>query len=300
MAVGIGARLLAKFMRRAGSRSEKSHPAAAGMPAIEGVSVSERMVETRAGAVRVLWYEPERPEGGESRLPVFISMHGGGFILGSADGDDYRCRAFASHVGCAVANIDYALAPERPYPAALHQCYDVAAWIVRSAAELGADPLRIAIGGHSAGGNLAAAACLMAKAAGGPSFVLQILDYPPLDIAKDPFSKTRYPEGSPIIPPKMARLFNACYVPPEEAADPLVSPVYAGDLSGLPPALVITAEQDSLAEEGELYASMLEKAGVAVRARRFEGVPHAFNFADGPASRESWELMEEELRRAFA
>jgi acetyl esterase len=278
--------------------SLKARRPSAPLPAIEGVSSRELKVDTREGAVRVLFSEPADRRA--KALPAFIDIHGGGFILGSADGDDYYCRAICAHVGCVVVNVDYSLAPQAPFPAALRECYDIASWLSASGSELGVDPRRIAIGGHSAGGNLSAAVCLMAKASGAPAFVLQVLDYPPMDLAKDPYSKKRYPEGSKIIPPKLAKLFNKCYVTPEQALDPLASPVYAKDLSGLPPALVITAEEDSLAEEGELYADMLAAAGVPVARKRFDKVPHAFNFKDCPEARESWALIESELSKAFA
>lgn len=258
-----------------------------------------REINTSAGKTRIFIFKPKAIH--EEPLPVYVSMHGSGFVMMSAGFDNSYCEETASAVGCLVVNIEYKLAPEYRFPVALEECYDVVKWISDHAQELHIDKDRIAIGGHSAGGNFAAAVCLLARQRKEFTVRYQILDYPPLDLTRDPASKTRVPPGSMVIPPMMARLFDECYIGTREAArNPLVSPVCEKDLRGLPPALVITAECDSLAEEAELYAKMLKDAGVEVIQKQFAGAAHGFTSAPGEQSQAAWELMHQQLKKAFA
>jgi acetyl esterase len=262
-----------------------------------GGGAAELTVRTGAGDTRVLLYRPA----GQARgpLPVFVSLHGGGFVMGSADDDDVWCRRIADAVGCAVVSVDYRLAPEHKFPVALEECYDVVRWVCASAAELGVDPGRLAVGGHSAGGNLAAGLCLLAKERREFAVVFQVLDYPPLDLTVDPYTVVT---GDKLLTPETREFFTACYVSsPEDTMNPLLSPLLADDLGGLPAALVITAEDDPIRGDGERYAARLEAAGVEVTYRMFAGCMHAFtHFGPEEAALAAWKLIEDKLRAAFA
>lgn len=214
--------------------------------------------------------------------------------------DNHWCPVIADRAQCIVVNVEYQLAPEHPFPAALHECYDVLKWLYEHPDELQIDPKAIAIGGHSAGGNLATAACLLNIQKGNKlPIVYQVLDYPPLDLATDPAQKPAFEEAIPV---EMARLFNAFYLQGQDPHNPLVSPIFAdrSSLAQMPPALVITAERDSLAQEAEQYAEKLKEAGVDVTYRQFKGVPHAFTHAgDLAIAEEAWHLMSDQLKKAF-
>lgn len=258
-------------------------------------------IPTPHGDVRALLH---RPAGGaRGPLPVVVLIHGGGFVFGLPEHEAAFCQRLAQNVGCVVVNPDYALSPEHPFPKAALQCYEVVAWVARQAGRLGIDPARIAVGGHSAGGNLAAAVAAQAVAKGFPGLCLQIMDYPFLDGATLPQDKFS-PIAKPLISPELATLFNRCYMPEgTDKRDPLLSPIYADprSLAGHPPALVITAEYDLLRAEGDRYAEMLRGAGVKVRHEVFHGVDHSFTHT-GPkeAADAAWHLIETCLTEAFA
>ncbi|MEU6200282.1 alpha/beta hydrolase [Streptomyces sp. NPDC047061] len=256
-------------------------------------------VETGAGPVACTVYRP--PATADTPAPVYVNFHGGGFIVGRPEQDDHICRRIAATAGCVVVNVDYAVAPQRPYPTAVTQAYDVVAWVVENGPAHGWDGSRLAVGGHSAGANLTAAVCRTARDRHTFSPLLQIIDSAPLDQLADPASK-HSPIPKPLLAPRLMRVFTAAYVPdPADLAHPLVSPGLADDLAGLPPALVITAEHDRLRDEGDAYAKALEAAGVPVTHRVFEGVDHYFTHAGPvPAGKEAIELMAATLRTAFA
>jgi len=262
-----------------------------------GGGAAELTVRTGAGDTRVLLYRPA----GQARgpLPVFVSLHGGGFVMGSADDDDRWCREIADNAGCAVASVDYRLAPEHKFPVALEECYAVVKWLCANAAGLGVDAGRVAVGGHSAGGNLAAGLCLLAKERREFSLAYQVLDYPPLDLTVDPYATVT---GDRLLTPATREFFTACYVnAPADAQNPLLSPLLADDLSGLPPALIITAELDPIRADGERYAARLKATGVEVTYREFAGCMHAFtHFGPEEAARAAWALIVDKLRTAFA
>jgi acetyl esterase len=236
----------------------------------------ELIVETELGKTPVLLYGSE----GAYRKPLYVDLHGGGFVLGSPYMDERMNVEIARATGCLAASIDYTLAPGHPFPAALEQIDRVIHHFIERANEYGIDPERVAVGGHSAGGNLSAALCLKAKREGAARFACQILDYPPMDLASDPEKKPR-PKGA--IPPFIARMFNDCYVEAEKATDPLVSPAFAEaeELRGLPPALVILAGMDSLHDEGLRYAEKLEAAGVPVELADYPEAKHGFTMGKG-------------------
>lgn len=261
------------------------------------VEREERLIETSLGNTRVITYRPKRNT--EGPLPVFVNMHGGGFVMGSAEMDDAWCPVIADRASCLVVNIDYHLAPEYKFPAALYECYDILKWLYENPNVLQVDKKRIAVGGHSAGGNLAAALCLLNKEREKIPLVKQILNYPPLDLATDPDLKFKHKNA---IPPRLAKLFNESYLKSmKDAENPLVSPVYAEDLEDLPPALIITAEFDSLADEADYYASQLEEAGVTVKKKRYLEAAHAFTHTgELKQAEEAWHLISDELKEAFS
>ncbi len=260
-------------------------------------TVAEQVLETSAGDTRILVYKP-KPEG-EAILPVFVNIHGGGFIQGGAEDDDVWCRKIVEAVGCAVVNIEYHLAPECKFPIALEECYDVVKWVHAHAGERGFDPSRIAVGGHSAGGNLAAGLCLLARERQDFFIAYQVLNYPPLDFSMDPFDK---PTRDPLLTPRAQAFFTSCYLNElEDAQNPLASPLLAETFEGLPAALIISAEYDPLCAENELYGKKLSVAGVDVTYRMFAGCMHAFtHFGTEPAASEAWALIHGKLKQAFA
>lgn len=259
-------------------------------------SVTQSIVATSAGDTSVLVYRPHKTP--ETPVPVFVNIHGGGFVMGSADDDDVWSRKIVNAVECVVVNIDYHLAPEHKFPVALEECYDVVRWVYNNAAELNIDPARIAVGGHSAGGNLTAAICLLAKDRGEFPIRYQVLDYPPLDLSIDPYTR---PSADTLLTPKSQEFFNTCFFnTAADALNPLVSPLLAPDLTGLPAALIITAEYDPLRQDGELYAERLAAAGCRVIYKMFPGCMHAFtHFGPQKAAEEAWSLIHSQLRIAF-
>lgn len=252
---------------------------------------TERFIDTSHGKVRVLEYGFNQAE----ITPLYIDMHGGGFVFLKADADEAMNTYFNEQTGVKIVSIDYPKAPEKPYPAAVEAVYEIALHYVGNAAEYGIDPTRVGIGGHSAGANLATVTCIRAKEKGDLSIKLQILDYPPLDIHTDPFLK---PTPKKAISPKMAVMFNACYVEPERASEPYVSPVFAAaeQLMGLPTALVIVAGQDSLHDEGVRYADLLKDAGVAVELHDFKSSAHGFTYDTSPEAKRAHKLMADFLK----
>jgi acetyl esterase len=253
----------------------------------------ERFIDTEFGRVRTLWYGFQ----GAEVAPVYFDLHGGGFVLGSADIDERMNMELLRRVGCKIISIDYAKAPEYPYPVAVNQVYAVVEHVFTHAERYGIDRKRMAIGGHSAGGNLSAVTCIRAKKEGRFQFVCQILDYPPLDLATSPLDKPR-PKGA--IPPRMALMFDVCYVVnPAQARDIYVSPVYATreDLERLPPALIIVAGGDSLRDEGLKYCEMLKAAGVVTECYEYPNAPHGFTYQRSRDAMDAWGKMAAFLRK---
>lgn len=256
-------------------------------------------VRTRRGTVRCTVYSP--PEAVAGPPPVYVNLHGGGFVIRHPEADDHICRYLAAAVGCVVVNVDYDVAPQRPFPAASTQAYDVVQWVADHAAEQGWDGSRLAVGGQSAGGNLAAGVAIAARDAGTPALALQVLLYPPLDLTVDPGQK-RARTDKPLLTPGLGRIFDAAYVPdPAKRADPLVSPLRAADLAGVAPAVVVTAELDLLRDEADAYAAALADAGVPVSHHVVAGVDHAFTHR-GPAqaANDTFTVVSDALRAAFA
>lgn len=218
-----------------------------------------------------------RPSGGPAgALPVLLFLHGGGWVLGDLDSHDGLCRRLAALSGCAVLALDYRLAPESPFPAAIEDALAAFAWLREAAGGLGLDPARIAIGGDSAGGNLAAVACLLLRERGGAMPLFQLLLYPVTDLRRGSPSQAALADGHLLTGP-LQNWFRRLYL--GEAGSPedwRASPVLAPGLSGLPPAYVLTASHDPLRDEGEAYARRLVEAGVPVTQWRVPGQIHGF------------------------
>ena len=210
------------------------------------------------------------------RLPVLVYFHGGGWVIGDLETHDVLCRQLTAEAGVSVIAVDYRVAPEHKFPAAVDDAWAATRWIAAHAAELSVDADRLAVGGDSAGGNLAAVVALLARDAGGPRIGLQILLYPVTDLASESQSYADLADGYMLTRDSM-RWFRAQYLAKaEDAADWRVSPLRAPSLAGLPPALVVTAGYDPLRDEGEAYARRLREAGVSVDAVSFGGMIHGF------------------------
>jgi len=209
-------------------------------------------------------------------LPVLVFFHGGGWVVGDIETHDTVCRHLANRAECAVVSVDYRLAPEHKFPAAVEDSFAATLWIADNAAALGVDPARLAVGGDSAGGNLAAAVSLIARDAGAPRICYQLLIYPATDAAMRHESIARFAEGYVLTRPTMRWFYEQYLRDPSDAADWRVSPLVAPDLAGLPPALVLTAGYDPLCDEGDAYAARLTAAGVPVQHCRFPGQIHGF------------------------
>jgi acetyl esterase/lipase len=208
--------------------------------------------------------------------PLLVFFHGGGWVIGDLDTHDGVCRFLAEHAGCRVLSVEYRLAPEHPFPQPLEDAVAAFAWAVEHAGELGADPDRIAIGGDSAGGNLATAACIQARESGAPMPAMQLLIYPVTDAVGGQASRDTFAEGFVLTRADM-RYFEDRYVPEGiDGADPRASMMRAEDLSGLPPAYVATAGFDPLRDEGETYAGRMREAGVRVVLQRHPSLIHTF------------------------
>ncbi|TWC22919.1 MULTISPECIES: alpha/beta hydrolase [unclassified Pseudomonas] len=263
-------------------------------------SVNEQYIPTTWGAARALFYWPDVASG--EPLPVYLNLHGGGFVAGVPEHDDSYCRRLAHNLGCLVVNLDYVLAPEHPFPAGLRQSFEVLEWLAGQGAALGIDPQRIAVGGHSAGGNLAAGLASLARGHKRLRVVHQVIDYAALDLSQAPELKLSSLD-KPLLRPGLMHFFNSCYLSdPAQARDPLVSPLLAPveALRGLPAATLITAEYDILRAEGQAYGEKLRQAGVAVNERVFPGCDHMFTHLGPDASAdEAWQFIEDALRRAF-
>jgi acetyl esterase len=209
-------------------------------------------------------------------LPVLVYFHGGGWVIGDIESHDPVCRHLANGAGCAVVSVDYRLAPEHKFPAAVEDCFAATAWVAEQGAALGVDPERLAVGGDSAGGNLAAVTCLLARDRGGPRIRYQLLIYPAVDAAMDHPSIHRFAEGHLLTRATMEWFYEQYLRGPEDIDDWRASPLRAPDLGRLPPAFVVTGGYDLLCDEGDAYARRLERCGVPVRLRHHPDQIHGF------------------------
>ncbi len=234
--------------------------------------VENRTIPGPAGEIPVRIYTPQ----GNGPFPALVFFHGGGWVICNLDTHDGICRGLANGAGCVVVSVDYRLAPEHKFPAAPEDCYAATQWVAENAAELNVDASHIAVGGDSAGGNLTAVVAQMARDRGGPHLVFQLLIYPATDFRMNTPSIEENATGYFLTKDDMIWFTNHYLNSEEDKTNPLASPLLASDLSGLPPALIITAQYDPLRDEGELYGQKLREAGVPVTVSRYAGVIHGF------------------------
>ncbi len=256
--------------RRYGASTEIFAPATPDLEAVE-----DRIIPGPEGPLAVRVYTP-RAEAGASGLPVLVFFHGGGWVFGDLDSHDAVCRCLAHEAGCLVVSVDYRLAPEHKFPAGLEDCMAALRWAAANGGEIGGDRLRLAVGGDSAGGNLAAAVAQVARDAHGPPLVHQLLIYPATDFTADNESLRTNGEGYLLTKPFIDWSKDTYLGEAREETDPRASPALAEDLAGLPPALVMTAEYDPLRDEGKAYAEAMAAAGVDVRYLEYAGMIHGF------------------------
>jgi acetyl esterase len=246
---------------------------------LDGVRVQELMIDGAAGQIAARLYVPDRagmPEPEERGDALLVFYHGGGFVVCDLDTHDNPCRFIAHHAGVRVLSVDYRRAPEHRFPAAFDDAVAAFRFAVERAADLGADPARIGVGGDSAGGNLAAGVARVTAGDHGPAPALQVLLYPWLDLAEKRPSYGLFGEGFDLTAADL-EWFTRLYVPEAASArDPRCSPSLADDIEGAPPAYVATAGFDPLRDEAEEYAQRLRDAGVVVAVRRHPGLIHGF------------------------
>jgi acetyl esterase len=229
----------------------------------------------RNGAIPLRLYRPLGAAVG-AMLPALVYYHGGGWVIGDLDTHDVVCRQLANRAGCVVVAVDYRLAPEHAFPAAVEDAFDALCWVRDQAASLGIDPRQLAVGGDSAGGNLATVAALLARDGGSIRLRYQLLIYPATDFIGHYESQERLAEGYLLTRANQAWFQNQYLPNGTDRADWRASPRHAPSHAGLPPAYVLTAGYDPLSDEGEAYAQTLEAAGVAVTRRHFAGQIHGF------------------------
>ena len=256
--------------------------------------VKDVLAETADAMIPVRVYVPSDRRG----LPVLVYCHGGGWVVGDLDTADFLCRSFSLAADCVVFSIDYRLAPENKFPTPLEDCYRATKWVAQNGFD--ADTRRLAVGGDSAGGNLAAAVCLMARDRGDTAISYQLLICPVTNHSFDTQSYRNY-AGGPYLTLKDMEWFWSHYLRDRrDGTNPYASPLL-GDLRSLPPAFVITSEFDPLRDEGEAYARCLQEAGVSTKMIRYESMVHTFtDFAELRQTAAAIDEVGSELRRVFA
>ena len=265
------------------------------MGAVRDIKIGE------GGAIPARLYRP-LGSAPNAALPALIYFHGGGWVIGDLDTHDVVCRQIANGSGGAVVSVDYRLAPEHKFPAAVEDAIAATAWIAAHGATLGIDTARLAVGGDSAGGNLAAVVALDARDRDGPKLIQQTLIYPATESTMSHPSHERFAEGLLLTRPTMKWFLGHYLRSAEDLADWRVSPLRATSLADLPPALVLTAGYDPLCDEGEDYAARLAAAGVPVTRVRVEGMIHGFLTMGKliPAANEAVAMIAAALKIAFA
>lgn len=234
--------------------------------------VEDRAIPGSVGEIPIRIYTPH----GDGPFPVVVYFHGGGWVLCNLETHDGICRGVASGAGCVVVAVDYRLAPEHAFPAAPEDCYAATRWAAQHAGEINGVPERLAVAGDSAGGGLAAVVAQMARDRGGPLLIFQLLVYPITDLRMQSAS---YEENAnaPMLTRDDMVWFRTHYIRnDEDITNPMASPLLAQDLSGLPPALIVTAGYDPLRDEGEQYGKRLREAGTPVTVRGYGDLAHGF------------------------
>ena len=248
----------------------------AGTPAPPAIGlVKDLTADGPLGSIPLRLYRPADVPAA-TRLPVLVYFHGGGWVIGDLDTHDVLCRQLTAEAGVSVVSVDYRLAPEHKFPAAVDDAWAATRWVVTHAAELNVDADRLAVGGDSAGGNLAAVVALLARDQGGPAIRLQALLYPVTDSNVETGSYRDFADGFLLTSESMQWFFKHYVNTEADRADWRMSPLRAPSLAGLPPALIVTAGFDPLRDEGEAYAKRLREAGVCVDAVCYGGMIHGF------------------------
>jgi acetyl esterase len=248
------------------------------------------------GEIRVRVIRPLEARGD---LPGLLFVHGGGWFQGDLDTAEVECGPMATGVGCVVVSVEYRLAPEHPFPTPLEDCITAWQWLHANAADLGIDTSRVAVAGTSAGGNLAAALCVAAKERGLPMPIAQLLDVPATDLTLGSASLSEYGGNAGLTSAEVEQ-FVAWYAGDTDRAHPLLSPLLAADLSGLPPAVVVVAEHDPIRDDGERWVEALQKAGVpAMGVRVLAHLHGTWVLPFTVTSRLVQDLRQSALRRAF-
>ncbi len=260
-------------------------------------SIHHHRLPVKDGSILLRIYTPAGP----GPHPVLLYFHGGGWVIANLDVYDASARALCNAAECVVVSVGYRQAPEHKFPIAIEDCFAALQWAQKNAASINGDPLYVAVAGESAGGNMAAVVCLMARAQGTASPVHQLLIYPVTDFSFATPSYTEHANASPLNAAMMHWFAGHYLKSPSEASHPYASPLQSSDLSGLPPATIITAEHDPLRDDGRLYSSALQAAGVAVAYRNFDGMMHEFFSLAGllDAGSEAVRFAATELRTAF-
>ncbi len=239
--------------------------------------VENLSIDGPGGELPMRLYHP----GGDNPVPLVLYFHGGGFVLCSIDTHDDMCRTLCRHTGAALLSVEYRLAPEAKFPAAPEDCYAALCWAAANAAQLNIDPERLAVAGDSAGGNLAAAAALMARERDGPALRSQVLLCALTSLLLDSPAFDEIDPSYLLNKQGLQRCVDSYLSSPEQRRDPLASPLLAEDLSTMPPAIIVTAEYDPLYDEAEAYGRRLAEAEVPVWMRRYPGMIHGFiNMSD--------------------
>jgi acetyl esterase len=247
-------------------------------PPEQVAKVEDRKIPGPGGEIPVRIYTPA----GAVPMGALLYFHGGGWVVGDIASHDVLCRSLANGGNCVVVSVDYRLAPEHKFPAAPDDCYAATKWVSDNAASLGVDAKRIAVGGDSAGGNLAAVVAQMARDRGGPEIKFQLLIYPATDWLHETASQREFTEDGYILSRADMVWFYGHYMNSDaDRANPYFSPACAKTLVGLPPAYVMTCDVDPLRDEGEAYGQALRKAGITVKSKRYPGVCHGFLMMPG-------------------
>lgn len=268
--------------------------AARGAP-VPVAAVEDRRIPGPAVEIPIRIYTPQ----GSAPFPVLVFFHTGGWQMGNLDSQDPLCRNLTNATGCIVVSVDYRLAPEHPFPAGLQDSYAATQWVAAHASEFQGDPSRLALVGDSAGANFAADITMMARDQGGPRLAFQVLLFPMIDFRMNHSSMEEFAEGYVVTRP-MLTWMRGNYLPnPEDWTNPLASPLLAPDLSGLPPALIITAEYDPLRDDGELYGKRLQEAGVPTKVSRYDGMIHDFQDTFDEPGKRAVDEIASALRAAF-
>ncbi len=273
-------------------------------PFTEVAKKKQTVIPGPAGDIPVRIYWPQEPSP-DKTLPILVQFHGGGFALGDLDTHENVCRFYCHHARCIVIAVDYRLAPEHRFPAGVEDCYAALCWAADNAAQLGGDVAKIAVTGDSAGGNLSAVVCQVARDRQGPAIAFQALVYPAvsMDIKADYPSREQCGSGEYFLSIKDMEWFNSMYLgAPDQHQDVRVSPILAKSLKGLPPALIVTAGFDPLRDEGRAYYERLVQAGVAASYHCFESTIHGFFSFSGliEVGRQGLQMVADHVRDALS